>query len=450
MAIAGAISLAVNYFIWPDDSINNFLGVARRTLGGYNVFFKEHSDAFLSTSPSNISDASLPSLNARLQNGVLLLIDCKRAVKREVHYSRISDKDCSELTQAIIIMRTSLHGIGLSLIMKNNYLTEETKNIYFQKFNNPRIIDALTSTLDNIRPLASELADLCNKATNEGSTRLGDLHYHPRTTLNSILWPLPRLWVSKPKRDEAVAQQVHERMTSQQLQQAIVRFDKMTKSDEAFRKFLDMNSADIPRNGPLYLIFLYIHNLKQHADNVFKFMELLETLETKRTRYKFWFPHQKLKKWLTSNADVGAAIGVDVSDYSNHADGGNDLIRVSTRQDGRHDISNDANNSGVFEAKNSGDKSKEKENGRRFTGDPDVSAPVTAYQKFFNGLYLFGKWLTDTNTFFALKTSVGVVMLAIPAWRPQDAAWYIAWRGQWAMITLVLWMFPMTGTFIFG
>jgi hypothetical protein len=411
------------------------------TLGGYNAFFKEHSDAFLSPL-SNDNTANLPNLNARLQNGVLLLIDCKRAVKREILYSRISDKDCSELAKAITTMRTSLHGVGLSLIMKNNYLNSETKNIYFQKFSNPSIINAFTATLENIRPTASELADLCIKATNESSSRLGDLHYHPRTTLNSILWPFPRLWVSKSKPSETFSQQVDERITSHDLQQTIDQFDKVTKSQEAFSKFLDMNSADIPRNGPLYLIFLYIYNLKQHADDIFKLLELIETLETKRFRNKFWFPHQKLKKWLTSNAEIGAAVNTDISDYSEHA-GANDLVRVATRQDGRRGISNEDND--VFESKNPDKKQR-----TRSVGDPDVSAPVTAYQKFFNVIYQFGKWLTDTNTFFALKTSVGVVMLAIPAWRPQDAAWYIAWRGQWAMITLVLWMFPMTGAFIFG
>jgi hypothetical protein len=435
IAITGAISLAVNYFIWPDDSINNFLGVCRRTLDGYNVFFKEHSDAFLSSSPTD-NTSSLPCLNARLQNGVLLMIDCKRAVKREILYSRISDVDCSEITKTITEMRTSLHGIGLSLIMKNNFVHSESKNLYFQKFDDPIIIDAFTSAIDGMKPICAELTNLCHIATNEASGRLGDLHYHPRTTLNSILWPFPRLWVSKPTASGELQQ--NPKVSSTQILQVIDRFDEMSKSNEIFRKFLDMNAAEIPRNGPLYLIFLYIYNLKQHATKIKGLLELVEKLEVKREKPRFWLPHETIKKWLLSNNDVGNSVGGDENDYQDQS-ADNDLARVATRIDENADFEE----GDVFETKVE-HKKKSK------LGDPDVSAPITAPQKFFYGLYRFEKWLTSTTTFFAFKTAVGVVMLAIPAWRPQDHGWYLEWRGQWAMITLVLWMFPMTGAFVLG
>lgn len=437
VALAGAISLAVNYFLWPDDSINNFLGVSRKTLGGYNEFFKEHSESFLcsSATPSN---TNLLSLNSRLKNGLLLMIDCKRAVKREILYSRLSDKDCSRLSKLIISMRTSLHGIGLSLILKNKYLHSDVKNIYFDHFKDHKTVEAFTATLDKIKPISEELTALCYKASNEASARIGNLHYHPRTTLNSILWPFPRLWVSKPSATNSI--QSNEKIASAQLRELLSRYVSMSKSDEVFAYFLSLNSSDIPRNGPLHLIFLYIHNLRQHAADILNLLELVEELETKRTRNRFWFPHQKLKKWLLANSEVGATVGPDATDYSDHVDG-NDLARVSTRQDGRHDTGNDEED--IFQT-------KRPQNQRYQLGDPDVSAPVTVSQKFFYGVHLFIKWMSSTNTFFAFKTAVGVVMLAIPAYRPSDAQWYIEWRGQWAMITLVLWMFPMTGAFLFG
>lgn len=399
------------------------------------MFFKEHSDAFLSLSTEN-NGASLPDLNARLQNGVLLMIDCKRAVKREIIYSRISDKDCSALSNIVKKMRTSLHGVGLSLIIKNNYLNSDTTNMYFKNLKIPSILEAFSSTVESIQPICSELTDICFKATNQGSGRIGNLHYHGRTTLNSILWPFPRLWVSKTEPETQSA--LNEKITSQQIQQVLDQFELIMKSDKAFFKFLELNPADIPRNGPLYLIFLYIHNLKEHAKNIIKLLELIENLEMKRTHSRFWFPHQTLKKWLFSQAEVDAAVGADIDNYSNVV--GNDLARISTRQDGRGD--NSDNDGDIFQMKIPGGKPSQV--------DPDVSAPVTRLQKFFNYLYTIGAWLTDTDTFFAFKTSVGVVLLAIPAWRSQDALWYMNWRGQWTMITLVLWMFPMTGAFIFG
>ncbi|KAI8973359.1 Fusaric acid resistance protein-like-domain-containing protein [Mycotypha africana] len=438
VALAGAISLAVNYFIWPDDSINNFLGIARKTLAGYNAFLKEHSDAFLSASPS-ASNASLPTLNARLKNGVLLLIDCKRAVKRELIYSRISDVDCSELTRAIIGMRSYLHGIGLSLILKNDYAYAETKDIYFEKFNDPQILDAFYISIEGIRTVAAELSSMCYRATDEASVRLGALHYHPRTALNSLLWPFPRLYVSKSKSvtDEASAQTANIRAA--QLRESIRHFDEVSQSDAAFYKFLSMNAADIPRNGPLYLIFLYIYNLKNHALHTAKLLELIETIETKRLKPRFWLPHQTLKRWIAGSSNVGGSIGGDEGDYRNNGD--NDLGRISTRVNIAHVSEEDDD---LFDTKRTAAAKKSQ------IADPDVSAPATLIQKFFYYLYLIGKWFTDTTTFFAFKTAVGVVMLAIPAWRPQDQGWYTEWRGQWAMITLVLWMFPMTGAFVFG
>ncbi|KAG1069353.1 hypothetical protein G6F42_026263 [Rhizopus arrhizus] len=90
VAVAGAICLAVNYFIWPDDSINNFLGITRKTLAGYNAFFKEHSEAFLSCSQA-AQNTSLPSLNARLKNGVLLMIErrLQRTIKNRDQYEKL-------------------------------------------------------------------------------------------------------------------------------------------------------------------------------------------------------------------------------------------------------------------------------------------------------------------------------------------------------------------------
>ena len=338
-----------------------------------------------------------------------------------------------------INMRAALHGIGLGLIMKKKYLKSDPKDIYFQHFKDPLIIDAFVSTLEKIAPACIELTDLCHKATSEGSIRIGNLHYHGRTTLNSILWPFPRLWVSHSasnNQDELTG-----KISADQLQKALDHFIVVSQSTAVFEPFLGTSSFGIPQNGPLYLLFLYIHNLRQHAANILKLVEFVEHLEEKRTRNRFWFPHQKLKKWLLSNSEIGAVTGADVTDYSNHA-GGNDLARVSTRQDGRRDaVIKDEGD--VFQTKRPQDQS-------RRLGDPDVSAPVTLSQKFFYGLYIFGRWMTSTNTFFAFKTAVGVVMMAIPAYRPGDVSWYISWRGQWAMITLVLWMFPMTGAFLFG
>ncbi|KAI8874930.1 hypothetical protein K501DRAFT_299570 [Backusella circina FSU 941] len=431
VATAGAICLAVNYALWPDDSINNFLAIFQRTLGNYNAFFKEHSDTFLDPSLTPI-DTTLPSVNNRLQDGCLLLIDSKRAVHSEILYSRISDKDCSRLTDAIKNMRINLHGIGLSTIMKGNYMNDQ-ENTYFEHFQEQNTIDAFTSALNGIRPAASSLADLCYKATSEGATRVAAMHYHPRTALNSILWPFPRLWISGSK----VAPEEVSTVSSRDVKLALDRFEQCSTSNEIFSKFLCMNAADIPRNGPLYLLFLYIHNLKEHAARIVALVELVEGMEERRTHYRLWFPHQTLKKWLRSD-EINTGTGSDLNNYENQM--GAELARMATRPDN----SDDRPAQEIFDVKKTPSQKK------KARGDPDVTGPQSSVQWFFYGIYRAIQWITDPTIFFALKTGVGVVMLAIPAWRVQDAGWYNQWRGQWAMITLVLWMFPATGFFIFG
>jgi hypothetical protein len=365
-----------------------------------------------------------------------MMIECKRAVKREVIYSRISDVDCSELTHLITNMRAPLHGVGLSLIMRNEYENTETTNIFFKRFNDPVILDAFTSSIEGLTPISKELSDVCYSAVAQIADRLTNLHYHPRTSLNSILWPFPRLWVSKSKNKTLDEKQ--NTITSSELSKLLNRFDLISKNDMIFRKFLDMKSVDIPRNGPLYLIFLYIYNIKKHATNVISLLENMETIETERKKARFWLPHQTLKRWIMSGEDIGDNMGAQETKFDVQS-GGNDLVRISTRVDECGDSTTD----NFFETK------PDPRTTNRL-GDPDVSAPITFSQKVFNTLYITGRWFTKTDSVFALKAAIGVVMLAIPAFRAQDHAWFIDWRGQWAMITLVLWMFPMTGAFIIG
>ncbi|KAI8147193.1 hypothetical protein BJV82DRAFT_509020 [Fennellomyces sp. T-0311] len=81
--------------------------------------------------------------------------------------------------------------------------------------------------------------------------------------------------------------------------------------------------------------------------------------------------------------------------------------------------------------------------------DPDVMAPGTTREWAFYGLHRVHRWLSKHEPLMALKAATGVVLLAIPSWRVNTAQLYYEWRGQWALITMVLWMFPTTGRYIF-
>lgn len=438
MGSAAAVCLAVNMFLWPDDSVSNFINVTKNTLIGYNEFFKEHSEAFLSSAAPS-KKASLPCLKARLRSGVLMMIECKRAVKREIIFSRMSDVDISDLTHLITNMRSPLHGIGLSLILRNDYECAETDHLFFKQFGNPLIMEAFHSSLLGLTPVSKDITDICYTAVTQIANRLTDLHYHPRTTLNSILWPFPRFWISGGAKNKTFDEKQN-MVTSNDLRKLIAHFDEISKSNRVFSQFLDMKASEIPRNGPLYLLFLYIYNLKKHATNVATLLETIETIEAERQKVRFWMPHQTLKRWITSGEDVGNNMGAQETQFDVQ-NGSNDLARISTRVDefGAENGSADS----IFLA-NPGTQKKSN------LGDPDVSAPVTFSQKVFYRIYVIGKWLTTTDVVYALKAAVGVVMLAIPGFRPEDYGWFMQWRGQWAMITLALWTFPMTGAFLIG
>ncbi|ORY00086.1 hypothetical protein K493DRAFT_211684 [Basidiobolus meristosporus CBS 931.73] len=82
--------------------------------------------------------------------------------------------------------------------------------------------------------------------------------------------------------------------------------------------------------------------------------------------------------------------------------------------------------------------------------DPDALAPASRCEVFFHKLYQFNLWLFCPEILTVLKTSIGCVLLSLPAYFPNSAEWYNKWVGQWAAITLVFWMFPSSGLQILG
>ncbi|KAI8148341.1 hypothetical protein BJV82DRAFT_506393 [Fennellomyces sp. T-0311] len=83
--------------------------------------------------------------------------------------------------------------------------------------------------------------------------------------------------------------------------------------------------------------------------------------------------------------------------------------------------------------------------GKRYHRDPDVDPPTTRLHKFFYGLFRIRQWLRQPFTFTAFKTAAGAVILSTPVYLPSSAEWFINWRGQWALIILMIWMIPSTG-----
>ncbi|KAG0182910.1 hypothetical protein DFQ28_003639 [Apophysomyces sp. BC1034] len=371
-------------------------------------------------------------MHTRIQDSVLVLIDSKRSVQREIMFTRLSGKDISKLTKLVKVLRTPLHGLGLSLLLKREYLNDNSNTNAISDIATVDSAIAFIECIKEMEPMCQKLAEATHTALTECAASLENFVGYPRTNLNSILWPFPRIFFSgrSTARDHrSVA------LSSQALRSMIDEFD--ARPTKGVCRILDVESDHTPRYGPLYLLFLYQYNLREHADQVGRLLEFIENIEQTRQQRRLWFPRMSLKKWFHS-VEVDPDIGGDEGDYGERGVNHDlSLVRILTRPE----MGNDQD--GSFEPVNN-------QQGKMYHRDPDVDPPATFSQHVFHKLWRFRSWFLQPDTLFAFKTAVGVVLLAIPAFMAQNALWYSEWKGQWAMITLVLWNFPMAGMFNFS
>lgn len=411
--------------------------VLSQSLKEYNNFFQEHTNAFLSENPSATA-LTLPSLHARLQNSILKLIDCKREVQKEILFNRLSQNDIKDITRLVKSMRTPLHGIGLGLITK----TERLAGVHPPNFSTALASDneqrkQFTEGLSEMRAVSQELADTCVMALNECNDRLRKFSGRPRSLKSTFLWPFPRIFLSdyrQPvKEEESQIQRLSERLDA-----VLQKYDQKARRS----KFVYVESSDSPRdfelrfNSLLQTMYLFRFNLREHALHLRELVVCVEEIEATRTRRRLWLPHLPLRKYFRSMA-VDANMGTTTADEVDAVvpeSTGLTLSQTMSRPDAlelQEDIQLVRGNSKVYPR------------------DPDVNAPTTALEKFFFYVYKFVGWCRSLDVAFSFKTAGGFVLLSLPAYLPQSAGWFFEWRGQWATITLMIWMFPMTGMFFF-
>ncbi|KAG1469964.1 hypothetical protein G6F56_002956 [Rhizopus delemar] len=396
-----AIGLAVDLFIWPDDSMTKYMGLLGRSLKEYNAFFEEHSRAFLNS--GSVPTPTLPTLHARLQGSVLALIDSKREVQREILWSRLSQKDVSELTRLVKQLRSPLYGIGLSL------LTQIDRPEVFSDMNK----------------IGQELVDLCIDILNDCNGRLAALGgSRPRSFKSTLLWPFPRLFFStKPAPINPNGSRYPE------LEEVIKRYETAAR---CLSEIKDDKMKFTEQFGQAFQMTHHFQfSLVEHTKNLSKLVALVERLELSRTKARIWFPHQGLHKWFNRNQRVDANMGGMT--VNNAGEQANDLglSRTMTVPD-------------ALEPESLAKK------GKIYRRDPDVNPPETRSERFFYQLHQIARWAQSVETVFALKTATGFTLLSLPAFLAQSATWFFAWRGQWATVTLMMWMSPMAGVFLFG
>ncbi|CAO3608821.1 unnamed protein product [Cunninghamella blakesleeana] len=448
IAFGTAISLVINILIWPEDSMTAYISMLCGTLDEYNSYFKDFSDAFLnSLSPSLKS--SLPELRARMNGSILLLIDAKRNVQREIQFSYLSGDDCSKITKIVKKLRTPLHGIGLSFVKKQDLMTrlDEDRSPEEYEYAYPiteKEMNAFRNSLNQLKGNYNEVTILCERLLKGVCKRAVRFGNSPQSTTSTILWPFVRLDIfsrqRKLRKNSTVEDE--ERLIGDdiaQLEKILLELDNV--SINGFKTYLNTmheGNDEQYRYSLLYVLFCYHLNLKEYAKALVKLVKHFTDLEHERTSKKFWLPQMSLKKWFRGSK-VDTELGTDDIGEGQHDPTNNGLIRTTTKPMDDYDMTREGSSMDKKNNKNKKVKS--------YPMDPDIYPPTSKTEKFFYGLYLFKKWCTDINTFFAFKTAVAVVLLSIPAFQKENYIWFQEWKGQWAQISLVLWLFPMAGLF---
>ncbi|KAI8877640.1 hypothetical protein K501DRAFT_260071 [Backusella circina FSU 941] len=440
IATASAIALGVDMFLWPEDSLTKYLGLLGGTLKEFNNFFEEHSNAFLS--PSSEVSPSLPTLHARLQNSVLKLIDAKRELQREVILNKLSHDDIRSITRLVKMMRLPLHGIGLSQLMKSERLQKTTDPFANSKEFNSEERRELVETVREMRSVAQELSDTCVATLSACNDRLMKYCLPTRSWTSTIFWPFPRIFISDYRKAPENLDSESSQSLSDRLDNVIGRFEEKSKHTSYLLSTLSIKDYQQRFDGPVQNILLFHYSILQHANQLRSFVACVENIDVSRTRRRLWFPQLAFKKWFRS-MDVNPNIGVNISSNTGQPGtstantGGNDLTLSKT-------MTNTNPNEFAEEANLVGSRSQR---GTIYPRDPDVNPPETTMERFFYQFHKIFEWFQSMETIFALKCATGFVLLSLPAFFAQSSGWFFQWRGQWATITLMMWMIPIAGMF---
>ncbi|CAO3597555.1 unnamed protein product [Absidia cylindrospora] len=455
--------------------------------------------------------SSLSSLQQRLHGGILLLIDCKRAAQREILYSKLNASDFGDLTRTVKDMYPSLHGLGLSVIMEKDFLSNLAQDPLLKEAATGEPESYSSGFQDSValmKTTSEQLVQTTVACLDQCKSSLSSFQPRTRSTMDIFMWPFPRIisfGKSRHSQHLADMEQASEQLnnTVYQLEKALDAFDQTQHSNgmerysqicyqkkqhrqentrnDSNNQYSYNESLSATTYGPLYLVFLYQHNIREFCALVKSLASRIQQLHQKRTSRKIHFPQTTLKKWFHRTNEVDPTFfnnkgNTQNSKYS-HGNGNVDgqlqmddtgrgmtdttnlsLVQTMTRtdvspaeQDMQDGFVRSRNNAAIrSDAAGTGAYSQNSQRTSRLYMDPDVSPPSTTMERFFNKIYNCLLWFKDIDTMFALKTAVGMVLLAIPAWMPQSAGWFADWRGQWSLITLCLWIFPTPGMFFFG
>lgn len=399
-----------------------------KTLQDYHDLFQETLKCFLEYqgTDTNENSPSLLTLRTKLQSTMIKLIDQQHNIEFIFMYSRFSQRDMSQLTQKVKDMRTPLHGIGVSLLMKH----ERSKNASSYESTEDKMYPNVP-IYQEIMPTTEQLSDTCALTLQACLNRIERFKVPPRSLLSTLLWPFPRLFVRT--KQETTPNDLHE----QDLAEKLASYESSVRDWRI--KHADINHQSVTRQ----VAYLFQFNMVHFANSVHALAELVDTLDRARPQHKrLWMPCLSIKRWVKPSLSNKAQFGNQI----NH--------RISSIAESTYSMEQDEDEeeqtlNEVVVQEDQPDICLMHVNNRPGPRDPDVDAPSTRREKFFNGLAKVVDWWYSPATVFALKTAGGFILLSLPAYLPQSVGWFTSWGGQWVANTLLMWMIPMAGMFNF-
>lgn len=194
---------------------------------------------------------------------------------------------------------------------------------------------------------------------------------------------------------------------------------------------------------------LFQFNIVGYASTVKAFAIYMNELN-ELDRKKFWLPTVSLRSWFKSSAsNTATMIGGQIPE--NHAIAESIRSNDSTVEIEDKSVKDSELGLNNYESQISDNNfvCPTNRNNSPHPRDPDVDAPITTTERFFNVISKMVNWCYSPETIFGLKTAVAFMLLALPAYLPQSVGWFNGWGGLWVANTLIMWAFPMAGMFNF-
>ncbi|CAG8453478.1 19266_t:CDS:2 [Gigaspora rosea] len=425
MLIGPACSFAVNIMLWPENATTNYIPCLHKTLQSFIHLLDQETHFFL-RGPYNRNTIS--ELYRIVQDNILNLDIAKKEAQHEVSYSKIGPEDLLDINKIVKSLHSILEGLALSGVIEEELMKDRqegtieikiedkcdhasifdkvTLTTYAEEPSSPSSVatatgseEDLTKLLEIIRPICTELSETCQMCLADCMIRVDHLKHDCYDPWYLKIWPFNLR--ACPNHNQNV---IDDPMGF--LHAAIAKFEN-ARVEGLNRLFGDKEIISPLPQRVLLLILLFEKSLKTFAEDLCLLVGTIKVLGTQRQTRKFWHPPIPFFK---RTRDVG---GTEEEHLK--------FFESNTRQDEKEELENE------------------------ILYDPDVTPPTTSCQRFWYKLWMIRNWFDSIYAKFAMKNTLVVTALCIPAFLPITYEWFIYAHGQWAIVSAVTSFSPTTG-----